>query len=64
MDLIERLSDTGKTIVHAIHDLVALYRIADRCLPCLRNADRAGTKKPPGTRMTLIPGGYARHGGR
>jgi cobalt/nickel transport system ATP-binding protein len=32
MDLIEQLSDTGKTIVHATHDLEALYRIADRCL--------------------------------
>lgn len=32
MDLIEQLSETGKTIVHATHDLEALYRIADRCL--------------------------------
>jgi cobalt/nickel transport system ATP-binding protein len=32
MDLIEQLSDTGKTIVHATHDLDVLYRIADRCL--------------------------------
>lgn len=32
MDLIEQLSDTGKTIVHATHDLDALYHIADRCL--------------------------------
>jgi cobalt/nickel transport system ATP-binding protein len=32
MDLIEQLSDAGKTIVHATHDLDALYRIADRCL--------------------------------
>jgi cobalt/nickel transport system ATP-binding protein len=32
MDLIEQLKDTGKTIVHATHDLDILYRIADRCL--------------------------------
>lgn len=32
MDLIEQLSDTGKTMVHATHDLDTLYRIADRCL--------------------------------
>jgi cobalt/nickel transport system ATP-binding protein len=32
MDLIEQLGDAGKTIVHATHDLGALYRIADRCL--------------------------------
>lgn len=32
MDLIEQLSDTGKTIVHATHDLDALHRIADRCV--------------------------------
>jgi cobalt/nickel transport system ATP-binding protein len=32
MDLIEQLRDTGKTIVHATHDLDILYRIADRCL--------------------------------
>lgn len=32
MDLIEQLGNAGKTIVHATHDLDALYRIADRCL--------------------------------
>jgi cobalt/nickel transport system ATP-binding protein len=32
MDLIGQLSDTGKTIVHATHDLGSLHRIADRCL--------------------------------
>ena len=32
MDLIEQLSDAGKTIVHATHDLESLYRIADRCV--------------------------------
>lgn len=30
--LIEELSDAGKTIVHATHDLDGLRRIADRCL--------------------------------
>jgi cobalt/nickel transport system ATP-binding protein len=30
--LIEELSDAGKTIVHATHDLDALERLADRCL--------------------------------
>jgi cobalt/nickel transport system ATP-binding protein len=32
MELIEQFSETGKTIVHATHDLDALHRIADRCL--------------------------------
>jgi cobalt/nickel transport system ATP-binding protein len=32
MDLIEQLSDTGKTIVHATHDLDLLPRIADRAV--------------------------------
>ena len=32
MDLIEQLGEASKTIVHATHDLEALYRIADRCV--------------------------------
>jgi cobalt/nickel transport system ATP-binding protein len=32
IDLIDQLSDSGKTIVHATHDLDALFRIADRCV--------------------------------
>jgi cobalt/nickel transport system ATP-binding protein len=32
MDLIEQLGQSGKTIVHATHDLNALHRIADRCV--------------------------------
>jgi cobalt/nickel transport system ATP-binding protein len=32
IELIEQLSTTGKTIVHATHDLDVLDRIADRCL--------------------------------
>lgn len=31
-DLIIQLSDSGKTIVHATHDLQALHRLADRCV--------------------------------